>query len=364
MKNYSVIIPAAGSGTRFGQDKILYRLNNGNTVLENSVSVFLGFENIEEIIIVVSKENTERVREMFHDKRIVVVKGGNTRNESVQKGLAKVGDVEYVIVHDGARPYISKELVEKVMQGVNEVGSFVYTNLVDSIVEKGKKLGVASREKYLAIQTPFCFKKDVLIEAYKKNDKEFNDEVSMLLSFGKEPQGILGESRNIKVTNPDDINENLFGIGYDIHRLKKGKGLKLCGVDIDFNKRPVAHSDGDIPVHAVMDAILSALGKKDIGHYFPVDDHRYDEANSFDMLREVVEIMKEEGCRVVNASICIILEKPKINVYVEEMKSNIAKALEVDTCRVGVAATTNEEVGQIGKGKAIASYVSVLLERI
>lgn len=363
MKNYSVIIPAAGLGTRFGQDKILYKLNNGNTVIQNSVSIFLELENVKQVIVVVSKENAEKIRRMFLDNRIVVVEGGETRRESVVKGIAKLNDCEYVLIHDGARPFVSKELVQKVMNECGEDGSFPYIDLVDSIVEKGSRLKIANRESYMQLQTPFCFKKDVLLDIYEKCKDGSNDEVSMAISCGLQPRGVVGEVENLKVTNPNDVNKNLYGIGYDVHRLKKGKGLKLCGVELDFNKRPVAHSDGDIPIHAVMDAILSAMGKKDIGHYFPVDDHKYDDADSFDLLKHIVNIMKEERCRVVNVSICIILEKPKIGEYINAMKENIAKALEIDFDRVGITATTNEEVGEIGKGKAIASYVSVLLER-
>lgn len=364
MKKYSVIIPAAGLGERFGQDKILYRLNNGSTVLENSVSVFLGFENIKRIIVVVSRDNFEQVIEMFTDERVVISVGGNTRTESVLKGLESVGNCDYVIIHDGARPYATKELVERVIEGVNEVGAFAYTNIEDSIVEKGEGLRVANREKYLAIQTPFCLNKAMLVEAYNESNGELHDEISLLLRCGKQPKAILGDKKNIKITTPDDIKENLFGVGYDVHRLEKGNGLKLCGVPIKFNKVPIAHSDGDIPVHALMDAILSALGKKDIGHYFPVDDPKYDGESSINMLHKVAEIMKEEKYRIVNVSICIILEKPKIAEYIRDMKKVIAQVLEIETRKVGITATTNEEVGEIGKGEAIASYASALLERI
>lgn len=368
MDRYSLIIAAGGSGSRFGSDKLFAEINNGKSVLQQSVETFLNFENITEIIIAVQKTSVDKVSKMFSDERVEVIEGGTNRTESVLKALNKINKNDFVIIHDGARPFVTEVLIDKLLEKKNEVGSFLYTPVTDSILKKNESgFLITDRNEYMAIQTPCCFKRSVINEAYEKNIKHEAqyDDVSLVIKYtGKIPEAVLGDPSNKKVTYREDIEAraDLVGVGYDIHRLEEGDGLYLCGVKIDFNKRPVAHSDGDIPIHALMDAMLSAMGKKDIGHYFPVDDSIYDNIASTELLKEVVKIMQNEEKHVANISICIILEKPKLAKYINEMKKTIARIVQVTEEQVGISVTTNEDVGEIGKGDAIASYVSVLLK--
>ena len=158
--------------------------------------------------------------------------------------------------------------------------------------------------------------------------------------------------------------EYLTGCGYDIHRLTEGDGLKLLGVSVPCEYGFVAHSDGDVPIHALMDAILSALGQKDIGHLFPVDDPRYDNADSIELLLRVLSIAREQGYAVHNMAVSIIAERPMLSPYIEKMQHAMSNLLGIPSERVGVSATTNEKVGDIGNGQAIAAYATVLLKRI
>lgn len=368
MDRYSLIIAAGGSGSRFGSDKLFVEINESKTVLQQSVEPFLNFENITEIIIAVQKISIEKVSRFFSDERIKVIEGGENRTESVFKALNAINKNEFVIIHDGARPFVTVALIDKLLEKKNEIGSFLYIPVTDSILKKNKtSFLTVDRNEYMAIQTPCCFKKSVLQEAYEKKKKceELYDDVSLVIKYtGMMPEAVLGDPGNKKVTYQEDILGivNLVGVGYDIHRLEKGDGLHLCGVKIDFNKRPIAHSDGDIPIHALMDAMLSAMGKKDIGHYFPVEDSKYDNIASTELLKEVVKMMQNEKKYVANISICIILEKPKLAKYIDEMKKTIAGIVQVSEQKIGISVTTNEEVGEIGNGNAIAAYVSVLLK--
>ena len=157
---------------------------------------------------------------------------------------------------------------------------------------------------------------------------------------------------------------NRVGSGYDVHRTDKGDFVTLCGVKIPCSFSLVAHSDGDVPVHAVMDAILSALGDKDIGHHFPVDDPRYDNADSMLLLDKVMDICRGKGYKVDNATVTVIAESPKLAPYINEMRARLSARLGVSEECIGVSATTNEQVGEIGAGNAIGAYATVLLSSL
>lgn len=153
----------------------------------------------------------------------------------------------------------------------------------------------------------------------------------------------------------------LTGVGYDIHRLTDGEGIILCGVKIPSQKSFIAHSDGDVPVHAVMDAVLSALGENDIGHFFPTNDDRYKKADSCALLLEVLNIAKTKGYKLNNVSISIIAETPVLSPYIDEFKERLSSVTKIDKSKIGISATTNEGVGDIGGGDAIASFAAVTL---
>ena len=159
----------------------------------------------------------------------------------------------------------------------------------------------------------------------------------------------------------DDV---LTGVGYDLHRLSDGDGITLCGVKLAFDKCFVAHSDGDVPVHALMDAILSALGENDIGHFFPTDDDRYKTAASLALLLEVLNIAKTKGYEVGNVSISIIAEEPKLAPFIDDFKNRLSQVTKIGVGRIGISATTNEGVGDIGDGNAIAAFAAVTILKI
>ena len=156
----------------------------------------------------------------------------------------------------------------------------------------------------------------------------------------------------------------LTGVGYDLHRLESGNGIVLCGVKIPSDKSFVAHSDGDVPVHALMDAILSALGENDIGHFFPTSDDRYKKADSCALLLEVLNIAKTKGYKLNNVSISIIAESPVLSPYIDEFKERLSSVTKIDKSKIGISATTHEGIGDIGDGNAIASFAAVTLVRM
>jgi 2-C-methyl-D-erythritol 4-phosphate cytidylyltransferase/2-C-methyl-D-erythritol 2,4-cyclodiphosphate synthase len=367
----NVIITAGGKSLRFGGADKLFQPVGASFVLLEAIKPFLGFGRISKIIVAICPENEKlflaRARQYgVNDPRIVFVSGGETRTDSVKNAIKKLeDDCDTVLVHDGARPFASPKLIEKIIEGTIARGAAVpLVKNTDALVkiENGYAKSV-NRDNYLRVQTPAGFEKNRFIYAYAQCDKQYFDDISVIQAYQKGDVAIVeGEASNIKITTKADLGTYLSGCGYDIHRLKDGNGIKLNGVFIPCDFSFVAHSDGDVPVHALMDAILSAAGEHDIGHLFPVDDAKYDDADSIKLLEEVVEIANIKGFEIQNVSITIITENPKLSPYIDEMRRKLSGVLEIPFERVGICATTNEQVGEIGAGKAVAAYATVMLK--
>lgn len=364
----NVIIPAGGKSLRYGEKNKLFEPVKDSVVLVEAAKPFILDERVSRVILGLDPSFSNEAKELFEryapTKKIVVSKGGSTRFETVKNALSAVEeDADFVMVHDGARPYIKRELIDRVIEaiGANDA-ALPLLKLTDSVVERDS-LNSVDRETLRRVQTPFIAKTSVIKRAYQNAKEAFYDDVSVVKTLDNvKIATVEGDEENAKITYSSDIKHlPLAGIGYDIHRLKDGNGIRLLGTDIDCEYSFVAHSDGDVPVHAVMDAILGALGERDIGHLYPVDDQRYDGANSMDLLAGVVKVAKDRGFCVHNVSVTIVLEKPKIAPYIDEMKRVMAKALNIPRERVGVSATTNEGVGEIGNSESVAAFATVTL---
>ncbi|MDM8335152.1 2-C-methyl-D-erythritol 2,4-cyclodiphosphate synthase [Wolbachia pipientis] len=307
--------------------------------------------------------------------------GGESRQNSVKLGLESLQEInpDFVIIHDACRPFVSNTLIDNLTQymingqyaGVvpaieaEDTMSLVSGDFIESTI---------SREKVRAIQTPqiFNFKKLLLCH---QSSKEFTDDSSLMVECKKHVAIIKGEKSNFKLTTKEDINmAKLFleepkyriGTGYDIHKFIKTQDkvknfIRICGIEIEYNMAIKAHSDGDVAIHAVVDAILGALGCGDIGEHFPPSSAKWKDCNSFCFLNFAVEKAKEKGYRVSNLDITIVCEKPKISPYKAEMEKSISKTLEIDSEFVNVKATTAEKLGSIGRNEGIAAHASVLL---
>ncbi len=364
------IVLCGGSSSRFGENKLLFRIED-RFIVEKTVGTVVGTKLFDEVIVVLRKgdEELKCVLSPF-DVRFVV--GGENRFMSVYNALSVCGDCDVVAIHDGARCFVSQKLISDCVKCAEKFGSGVAAiRAVDTMREiDGDYLGKTLDRNILAsVQTPqaFCYK-DIKL-AYEKafekygEDSPYTDDSAVYDEFIGKCKMVEGDRENIKITYKSDVEKlPLYGTGYDIHKTCDGDGIVLCGVKIPCDKALVAHSDGDVPIHALMDGILSALGKKDIGHYFPDTDEKYKGISSLTLLKRVLDIAKEDGREIKSVSIAIICEGPKLSPFIDEMKKTLSEVIGISTDKVGISVTTNEKVGEIGRGEAIAAICSVVIK--
>lgn len=363
------ILLCAGSSDRFGENKLLFSVE-GAPVVKKTLLQILSAEIIDEVIVVVPKGDKELEKLLFHPKTRFVA-GGKTRFLSAYNGLKACGNCDVVVIHDGARCFVGKDLIERCILSAKEFGTGIAAIKTTDTVRKlqdGILLETLDRNTLARVQTPQAFSYEKIFRAYENafakygEDAPYTDDSTVFGEFFGECRMVCGSEKNIKITYREDVADApLFGIGYDVHKTCDGEGIVLCGAQIPCDKKIIAHSDGDVPVHALADAILTALGKRDIGHYFPDTDDKYLGISSLSLLKEVIEISKDEGKKVSSASIAIICESPRLSPYIAKMKKNLAEILCVGEDKIGISATTNEGVGELGKGEAIASYATVVL---
>ena len=372
----NAIITAGGLSQRYGAKNKLFEKCGDSCVLIRAIKPFLNIPDITRIIIGIETSYADELaRELdlaglSEDKRIKFCAGGKTRTQTVKNAISAIeDDADIILVHDGARPYVKQQTIADIIEKTQSHGvALPLLSMTDALVDISANATPVDRESYRRVQTPFGAKKDILINAYQNLQSAFYDDLSAVkrVFFGE--IGIVdGDEDNIKITYDGDIKasdcEFLTGCGYDIHRLTDGNGIKLLGVKVPCDYSFIAHSDGDVPIHAVMDAVLSALGQKDIGHMFPVDDPRYDGADSVELLLRVLSVAREHGYGIYNMTVSIIAERPMLSPYIDKMQSVMSNLLSIPYERIGISATTNEKVGDIGEGKAIAAYASVLLKK-
>ncbi|MBR2646020.1 MAG: 2-C-methyl-D-erythritol 4-phosphate cytidylyltransferase [Clostridia bacterium] len=374
--NYSigVIICAAGKGTRAGfeKNKLLVPYQ-GKTVLERTLSAF-DFPTISEIIVTASKEDFDEISAILSPyKNAKTVLGGDTRTQSVFNAL-KAATTEIVLVHDGARPFVTREVIEGCIHSVLTKGSGVCAiPCADTVamIKDGKIRCVPPRDELRQIQTPQGFFRENLLYAYERaleNDNAvYTDDSSVFAAYCGTPAICDGARENVKMTYAEDFIDQAARCGYGIDTHAFGKPqdyIVLAGVKIPSDSGLIAHSDGDVLTHALMDALLSAAGLKDIGHYFPDTDEKWRDADSMKMLSCVMEILSEQGYAVKNVSIAIQAEKPRLAKYIDEMKNKLSSALRLDPTAIGLGAGTNEGLGYVGEGKGITVHAYVLLKEV
>lgn len=353
---------------RYGVENKLFAPCKDSCVIVESIKPFLQFDTISRIIVAIHPSYSDELLNSLEnasidDNRIILTNGGNSRTQTVKNALRAIeDDCDYVMIHDGARPFVTSSIIQQVIDGAKKCGaSLPLLPLTDALVNIEHGVESVDRADYRRVQTPVCVEKNRLLTAYSQCDGDFYDDIGVVQKYAHGDVKIVdGDKNNIKITTKDDLKTDLYGIGYDIHRFKSGKGIKLLGTLIPCEFDFVAHSDGDVAVHALMDAILSAIGEKDIGHLFPVDDAKYDDANSIDLLKTVLELAKNKGYTLVNISVAIIAERPMLAPYIDLMRNNMSSILHIPCNRIGITATTNEQVGDLGDCKSIACFATAL----
>ncbi len=364
------LIAAAGSGTRTGlkENKIFFEID-GVPIIKMSVDAFLKHKRVDAVCVIHSAHDEAKLKSILGDS-VSYALGGDTRSQSVFNGLKKlIGRYETVLVHDGARPFTDAETIDNVIDAVSEnIGAVAGVRVTDTVKETDGNMRVIStpeRSRLWAAQTPQGFRTQELYDAYVfAQGKSFTDDAAVFEFAGKHV--VMAESKysNKKITTAEDIkmSDTYFsGIGYDVHRLVANRKLILGGVDIPYEKGLDGHSDADVVIHAIMDAMLGAAALGDIGQHFPDTDERYKGISSILLLKHVTSLLYERGFRVVNISAVIVAQKPKLKDHIEQMNKNIADAVGIAEGRVNVAATTTERLGFEGREEGISATATVML---
>ncbi|MDE5756399.1 MAG: 2-C-methyl-D-erythritol 2,4-cyclodiphosphate synthase, partial [Clostridia bacterium] len=352
-----------------GYNKLLLNVG-GSPLLEKTLNCFC-HGDVSKIIIAYNKNDKSAIEEITQGKdNIILCEGGATRSKSICNALKCVEDsCDFVIIHDGARCFLPKDCLVRCMQDAAQYGnSVLYVNSVDSLrIVDGDNSHPIDRAKIVRIQTPQIFKKEEIIKAYDLADgKDFSDDATLYEEFIKKPIHLThGSEANIKITTPSDCkNLNggyLIGNGWDTHRLDVGRKLILGGVEIPHDKGLVAHSDGDVLIHAIMDAILSAMHERDIGVLFPDTDNKYKDISSVKLLQEVLKLVKSKELAVKSVSAVIMAQKPKLSPHIPNIQNSLANIIGIEENCVSISATTTEKLGMAGREEGISvSSVAVL----
>ena len=394
----TAIIAAGGRGERFGggRPKQLHAID-GRSILERSVMLFVEHPAIDDVIVVLPPDlAAEPPFAVPLAKALRVVAGGVRRQDSVANAFAAVPrQADMVVIHDAARPFASADLIARTIEAAAESGAALAALPARDTVKRarqgpaadadGGRAAVASfvyvvetlpRETVYLAQTPQAFRRELLQAALdfgRREGLDATDEATLVERAGHQVRLVTGEETNIKITVPEDLPiadaiarraapyASRAGVGYDIHRLVQGRPLVLGGVTIPFDRGLLGHSDADAVCHAITDAILGAAAAGDIGRHFPDDQAAWKDASSIDLLRRAAAVVREHGLEVANVDASVIAERPKLGPYIDAMRRNLAAALAVDLARVSVKGKSNDGVGALGRGEAIAVHATALL---
>lgn len=375
----AALIVAAGRGHRFGGPlPKQYTDLNGQMVLNHTVSALLAHPDIDVVRCVIHPDDQSLYENAVANLNIMPpVSGGATRQDSVRLGLQSLEDlnVDKVLIHDGARPFVSLSVIEGVLNALNDhAGALPALAVADTLKrgEEGKITKTVSREGLFRAQTPQGFHlKDILQAHHKFKGDELTDDAQLFESLGLDVVLTEGSPDNFKITTGDDLMraENLLalrsetrtGMGFDAHRFDAGEFVTLCGLEIPHDFGLKGHSDADVALHALTDALLGALGAGDIGQHFPPSDAKWKGAKSDQFVQHATSLMRERGGEIINIDLTLICEAPKIGPHREAMVKSVAKILAVDQSRVSVKATTTEGMGFTGRKEGIAAQAIVSL---
>lgn len=393
IKNYAIIL-AAGSGSRMElQDNIKkqFLLYQGKELWWHSFEKFYYSPLIHGIIVVFPEQEQEfqnaqqRAKELIKEHNYTIpvffVKGGKLRQDSVFSALQIVPqDVQNVLIHDSARPFFSPILITDLLEKLSEkkkavipslvltdtIKEFVVNNVLERIVTY-----TPNRNFLRTVQTPQAFHFQTLFQAHqnlRSKNKTFTDDAMLMEEIGESVYLIDGDPHNVKITVKQDLSliesmQNTFipvsGYGYDVHKYQGDRPFILGGIEINTDLKISAHSDGDVLVHALMDALISCMADGDIGHYFPDTDKQYENISSLILLDKVMDKWKKSSLQLCHVDLTIICQKPKIAPYVLQIKKNMCRLLQLSETQVNVKATTEEGLGFTGQLQGIKAVALV-----
>ena len=370
----AVIIVAAGRGTRAGGAiPKQWQLLKGQPVLGLTLRAFE--QHVDKICVVLHPDDHD-LWTKFGLSADLLVDGGETRDASVRAGLSALKTLrpQKVLIHDGARPLVSGVIIQRVLDALDHhEGAAPALSVTDALwrSENDTVDDTVTRDQLYRAQTPQGFHYQGILDAHLSQTSPAADDVEVARNAGISVQIVDGDENNIKITNADDFQraEALLGQtmdirvgnGYDVHRFGEGDHVILCGVRIPHNRSLQGHSDADVGMHAVTDAIYGALGQGDIGQHFPPSDPQWKGAESHIFLRHAVNLAVEAGFQISNVDCTLVCEYPKIGPHQSAMRNEMAEIMGLDTSQISVKATTSERLGFTGREEGIASIATVSL---
>jgi 2-C-methyl-D-erythritol 4-phosphate cytidylyltransferase/2-C-methyl-D-erythritol 2,4-cyclodiphosphate synthase len=380
----AAIIVAAGRGLRAGAGgPKQYRMIGGRSVISRAMEPFCNHPQVFAVQPITNPDDIAVFNEAVSDLRYhVPANGGATRQASVHAGLEALADhaPDIVLIHDAARPFVTPALIERAIAAAQITGAAVpgvaVTDTIKQVNEAGHVEATPDRARLRSAQTPQAFRFDVILEAHRRAAKEgrddFTDDAALAEWAGLTVATFEGDLANMKLTTPEDfireearlaasLGDIRMGTGYDVHAFGDGDHLMICGVRVPHTRGFLAHSDGDVGLHALVDAILGALADGDIGSHFPPTDPQWKGAASDKFLKYAVDRVIARGGRIANLEVTLICERPKIGPLRDAMRAKISEISGVALSRVAVKATTSERLGFTGREEGIAATAAATI---
>ena len=389
-KSVAVVVVAAGRGERAGlagdHEPKQYRTVGGQAILARTVNAFLNHPRVRWVLPVIHPDHEPRYAALglvSAERLLAPVHGGSTRQESVLSGLKALAPLkpELVLIQDAARPFVPPAVIDAVIDGLAAAQGALPTLPVTDTIKRSldgvEVAGTEDRRLLHAAQTPQGFRFGQIFSAHMRAAsvrREFTDDAEIAEWAGLRVVMVPGDRDNIKITHPDDFAraerilsgdrrmETRIGTGYDVHHFTEGDAVWLGGVEIPHNKRLMGHSDADVALHALTDALLGAIGEGDIGIHFPPSEPQWKGARSTVFLRHAGDLVTRRGGRIVNVDVTIVCEAPKIAPHAAAMQATIGETLGISPSRVAIKATTNEKLGFIGREEGIVAMASASVE--
>ncbi len=384
MNGFCAIITAAGSGLRLGGErpKQFAPLGAGQVVLHHSIKVFLQHPQLKKLVCVLPDTSDDFLKYIPQDPRIAVCGGADTRAASVKAGVDFLNHSQHegiVFIHDAARPFVSLDLINRILKKMEQHKSVCPVIPVRDTLRRNDQdilQDTLDRTQMVQIQTPQAFMLDDILKAYQNvpDYKSYTDESSLMSAAGFDVVSILGDAKNFKITYPEDLelaravvsSAKMIktGFGYDVHAFSHDEAgpVMLCGVPIPHPHRLKGHSDADVALHAICDAIFGVLGDGDIGTHFPPSDPQWKNAASQIFVEYARQKLEEKNARINHLDVTIICEEPKITPHREQMIEKISELLKLPPSSVGLKATTSEKLGFTGRGEGIVAQAVITVE--
>jgi 2-C-methyl-D-erythritol 4-phosphate cytidylyltransferase/2-C-methyl-D-erythritol 2,4-cyclodiphosphate synthase len=382
MNKTAAIIVAAGSGSRAGDGPPKqFRIVRGQPMLRHGAEAFASHPGIGPVVVVISPEHKAEAEGALADLDVHFVAGGATRRESVQNGLQALNiDIENVLIHDAARPFLPAKVIDDLIAVLdNHQGAVPALPVIDSLSRSadGKTLSASeNRDGLWRIQTPQAFRLNAIKTAHASWNpaNEATDDARMAMAAGFDVALVPGDESLAKYTFSSDFAVEASqstampayrsGTGFDVHRLVEGEELWLCGIRVEHDKGLAGHSDADVGLHALTDAILGAAALGDIGDHFPPTDPQWRGASSDRFLAHAVKLAAQPGYALSNVDLTLICEAPKIGPHRLAMRHRVAEILGIDVGAVSIKATTTEQLGFTGRGEGIAAQAIATLIKV